>query len=779
MKWIENLFGDYSENEIKRINKIVDMIIDLEDNMAELTDEQLKGKTDEFKSRLSNGETLDDILVEAFAVVREAAFRTLGMKHYKVQLIGGIILHQGRVAEMKTGEGKTLVGTLPAYLNALDENGVHIITSNEYLAQRDCEEMGQVHRFLGLKVAVVIHEMDEDERRDAYNCDITYGVNSELGFDYLKDNMVMKKEEKVQRGLNFAIVDEIDSILIDEARTPLIISGDGEEGSDYYIEIDDFVKTLKKEKHYEIDEKKKAITLTDEGIKKVEKHFKIENYGDLENVKIQHHITQSLKANYIMKKDIDYIENEEGEILIVDGFTGRVMEGRRFSDGLHQAIEAKEDVDIEPESKTLATITLQNLFKMYKKLSGMSGTVVSEEKEFREVYGVDVIKIPTNKSIQRIDSEDIVYSTIVGKYKGIADEIEKCYKNGQPVLVGTPSIQKSEDISAILKRRGIPHNVLNAKNHKLEADIVKKAGEIHSITIATNMAGRGTDIKLTNESFERGGLKVIGTERHDSVRVDNQLRGRSGRQGDIGESLFFVSLEDDMIKNNISNKFKSKLDKIEIDKEMPIGYKHINKVVEIAQKYVEGDNFAARKDVVGYDDVLDKQRNIIYKQRNTILEKDDLKDEISKMLEFTVSTLASAYYNGNAKIKKDIDAKIKDIFLLKDNERLSLDTQESLEKNLIKKAEVLYDKYKKEIGREKIQEIERESILEAVDKYWIEYLSEVDYLKLGIGLRSMKQQDPVQAFQIEASIMFINTTEVIKIESIKKIFTKLKKYIFK
>lgn len=770
MKWIDNLFGDYSENEIKRINKIVDDILALENKISKLTDKELKNQTNKFKDRLASGESLDSILVEAFAVVREAAYRTLGMKHYRVQIIGGIILHQGRIAEMKTGEGKTLVGTLPAYLNALEGKGVHIITSNEYLAQRDCEEMGQVHRFLGLTVAVVLHEMEELERRSAYNCDITYGVNSELGFDYLKDNMVTNKEEKVQRGLNFAIIDEIDSILIDEARTPLIISGDGEEGSDYYIKIDEFIKSLKKEVDYEIDEKKKAVTLTNQGIKKVEVYFKIDNYGDLENVKLQHHITQSLKANYIMKKDIDYIENEDGEILIVDGFTGRVMEGRRFSDGLHQAIEAKEDVDIEPESKTLATITLQNLFKMYNKLSGMSGTVFSEEKEFREVYGIDVIKIPTNKPVQRVDNNDVVYSTIIGKYKGIADEIEKCYKNLQPVLVGTSSIQKSEDISAILKRRKIPHNVLNAKNHKLEADIIKRAGEPGAVTIATNMAGRGTDIKLPKESFKRGGLKVIGTERHDSVRVDNQLRGRSGRQGDVGESLFFVSLEDDMIKNNISNKFKVKLDKLNIDKNKPIEYKHINKVVEMAQKYVEGDNFAARKDVVGYDDVLDKQRHVIYEQRNIILEKDSIEDEIIKMIDFVITKVINEYSINNDINKFEED--IRNIFKSK--------VDIKYDENIIKfRKEIIEDylKVKEVIGEEKFNEINRESLLETVDEIWIEYLSEVDYLKLGIGLRSMKQQDPVQAFQIEASEMFIRSTEMIKVEGVKRILSKVKEAI--
>lgn len=777
MREFFNIFGNYSEKEVKRLLPTVEKIKNLDDTMSKLSDEELRGKTEEFKTRLKNGETLDDITVEAFAVVREAAFRTLGMKHYDVQIIGGLVLHQGRVAEMKTGEGKTLVGTLPAYLNALEGKGVHIITSNEYLAQRDCEEMGQVHRFLGLTVDVILNSMEKEDRRKAYSCDITYGTNSEIGFDYLKDNMVMSREERVQRGLNYVIVDEIDSILVDEARTPLIISGGEEETSDYYIDIQDFIVKFKKDEDYEFDEKKKAVTLTNLGISKIEKHFKIDNYGDLENVKLQHHITQALKANFAMIKDIDYIENEDEEIMIVDTFTGRVMDGRRFSDGLHQAIEAKEDVEIQPQTKTLATITLQNLFRMYKKLSGMSGTVLTEENEFRDVYSVDVIAIPTNRPVQRIDREDLVYKTLEEKYIAIANDIEQCYKRGQSVLVGTASIQKSEDISAILKRRNIPHKVLNAKNHKNEAAIVEKAGEKYAITIATNMAGRGTDIKLTSESEALGGLKVIGTERHESVRIDNQLRGRAGRQGDVGESLFYVSLDDDMMKNYISDKYRKILGKLDLVDNEPIGFKSINKVVEQAQKSVEGDNFAARKDVVGYDDVLDKQRKIIYEQRNHILDEENLDEVIEKMVKHCSDTICDLYFS--QKDGMEIDEEYLEMISL-----LDIDTKELKDinkKNISdikeKTFKVISEKLKKLFGdsdSEEIARVERVSILEAVDKHWIEYLSEVEYLKLGIGLRSVKQQDPVLAFKMEASDMFIKATETIKEDSIKRLFDKLK-----
>ena len=780
--FLNSIFGDYSEREVKRIQPIVDKIMALDEEISKLSDEKLREKTEEFKSRLKKNEELDDILVEAFAVVREAAYRVLGMKHYRVQLVGGIVLHQGRIAEMKTGEGKTLVGTLPAYLNALEGKGVHIITSNEYLAVRDCKEMGKIHEFLGLTVGVIIHEMETDERREIYNYDISYGVNSEVGFDYLKDNMVTKSEERVQRGLNYVIIDEIDSILIDEARTPLIISGQGEEATEYYVNIDRFVKTLKKDIDYEMDEKQKAVTILEEGIENVEKSFKIENFADMENIKLNHHITQALKANFAMIKDIDYIENDEEEIQIVDTFTGRVMEGRRFSDGLHQAIEAKEEVEIEAESKTLATITLQNLFRGYSKICGMSGTVVSEEKEFMDVYNVDVVLIPTNKKIQRHDKIDKVYSTLHSKYMAIIEEIIKTNKKGQPILVGTASIQKSEDISALLKRRGIKHNVLNAKNHKNEAMIISKAGNIGAITIATNMAGRGTDIKLTSETEALGGLKVIGTERHDSVRIDNQLRGRAGRQGDVGISEFYVSLEDDMIKNFMSAKYKKILEKLNINEDKKIIFKHINKVVTSAQSAVEDEGFASRKNVVGYDDALNKQREIIYKQRNIVLDNESIEANIISMVDNFVSRMV------------DENISLADSIMIEELERIeTLLAEIGCDIKLVKSefsdyeidelkevlSSLIKENYreKRKLVNEDIKEIEKQKVLEIVDEKWIEYMTTVEYLKMGIGLRSYKQQDPVLAFQMESSEMFIEMNNEIQESVVKSIYLEMEKLI--
>ena len=777
-KLFNRVFGNYSEKEVKRIEPIIKKILDLDEEFSRFSDEELKGKTIEFRSRLEGGETLDDILVESFATVREAAYRVLGMKHYKVQLIGGFILHQGRVAEMKTGEGKTLVGTLPAYLNGLSGKGVHIITSNEYLAQRDCEEMGQVHKFLGLTVGVVLHEMTADERREVYDYDISYGINSELGFDYLKDNMVKVASERVQRGLNYAIIDEIDSILVDEARTPLIISGAGEEPSQYYIEIDQFVKGFKVDEDYELDEKQKSVTLTSEGIDRIEKHYEIENFADMSNIKINHHITQALKANFIMIKDIDYIESEEEEIQIVDTFTGRVMDGRRFSDGLHQAIEAKEDVDIKGESQTLATITLQNLFRGYKKMSGMSGTVLSEEKEFQEVYNVDVITIPTNKPIARIDRQDKVYPTIVAKYNAIVEDIIEINKKGRPILVGTASIQKSEDISALLKRKGIAHNVLNAKNHKNEALIISNAGDSGAITIATNMAGRGTDIKISDDIQGIGGLKVIGTERHDSIRIDNQLRGRAGRQGDAGESLFFVSLEDDMVKNFISDKNKKILAKLDIDKDEKITFNAIDKVIAGAQSAVEGDGFASRKNVVGYDDVLNKQRIVIYGQRNTVLDNESIEENIYKMIEdFSTRIVMTSMSSDNdlgELVMDDIIAKLDEIGCssIINFEELKDDNKENIIDVINQSLQDDYKVQRKQFSEE-INDIEKTILLESVDKLWIEYMSMVDYLKLGIGLRSYKQIDPTLEFQMEASDMFIEMNEEIKTTTIVEIYKKL------
>lgn len=741
---------DYNAKEIERLQVLVDNIEDYDKEMSRLSNEELKDKTAEFRKRLDQGGTLLEILPEAFAVVREAAYRVYGIKHYRVQLIGGIVLHLGRIAEMKTGEGKTLVATCPAYLNALTGEGVHIVTSNEYLAKRDCEEMGEIYSFLGLTSGVILHEMDKEKRREIYKNDIVYATNSELGFDYLKDNMITDKEERVQRKLNYVIVDEIDSILIDEARTPLIISGDGDDATDYFVKIDEFVKGLEKDIHYKIDEKIKVVTLTDEGIQKLENYYNIENYANIDNIKLRHHITQSLKANYIMTRDIDYVENKDGEIKIVDTFTGRVMDGRRFSDGLHQAIEAKEDVDIQPENKSLATITLQNYFRMYKKLSGMSGTVVTEEEEFQEIYELDVVVIPTHREIKRIDKEDRVFTNIKDKYYAIIDEIICTHKKGQPVLVGTASIQKSEDISALLKRRNIPHYVLNAKNHMKEAEIIAKAGEIGAITIATNMAGRGTDIKLSDKVKEMGGLKIIGTEKHDSRRVDNQLRGRAGRQGDPGESIFFVSLEDDMIKNFIPEKFKKVLKKLESENG-EITNSSARKGVENAQKAVESDSYNARKDVIGYDDALNKQREVIYEQRNFVINCENLRDEIIRIIENVIkNTIENIDFDNYSNIDSKLD---KYIDLYKEGDDVDL-----LIEKIIKNIELYEERHDKSEFLNECKKI----LLSNVDEAWMKYLSDIDVVRQGINLRSYKQVNPVQIFIIETSELFNEMTYEIK-----------------
>lgn len=758
MKKLIDKIYNYNESELKKINKIVDKIEALDMEISALSNKQLKGKTDEFKKRIKNGESLNDILPEAFAVVREASYRVLGMKHYRVQLIGGVVLHQGRVAEMNTGEGKTLVATCPAYLNALTEQGVHIITSNEYLAKRDCEEMGKLYEFLGISSGVILHENTLDERREIYKKDIVYAINSEIGFDYLKDNMVKSKNERVQRGFNYVIIDEIDSILIDEARTPLIISGDAKDTTEYYVEIDEFVKSLIKNQHYEIDEKKKVVTLSEAGIDKLEEHFDIDNYADEENIKLRHHITQSLKANYAMTKDIDYIESDCGEILIVDILTGRVMEGRRFSDGLHQALEAKEDVDIQPESETLATITLQNLFRSYNKLSGMSGTVATEEEEFRETYGIDVVVIPTNNPVQRIDRKDIVYIDIASKYYAIIDEIIKTHKKGQPVLVGTTSIQKLDDISALLKRRKIPHQILNAKNHAQEAEIVSRAGEIGAITIATNMAGRGTDIKLSEEVKALGGLKVIGTERHDSIRVDNQLRGRAGRQGDPGESVFIVSIEDDMIKNYISEKYKKIISRL-VDEKGLIDSSSAQVAVDSAQRAIEGDNFQGRKDVLGYDDALNKQREVIYNQRNSVLETEEIDELIIPIINSIIDSLV-----------KSIEYNELDRQYIKDLNVFDFIELEVFDNNIEFMKEIVINKYYDFSALEGNKQKIREILLSNVDKMWIQYLKDIQVVRQGIVLQSYKQIDPVQVFMIKSSEIFNDMTYSIKKETVKDIF---------
>ncbi|QAT39004.1 preprotein translocase subunit SecA [Clostridium sp. JN-9] len=776
MKILDKVFGTYSEREVKRIIPIVNKIESLEPEISKLSDDQLRGKTAEFKNRLNNGESLDDILPEAFAVVREASQRVLGMKHFREQLIGGIVLHQGRISEMKTGEGKTLVATLPSYLNGLTGKGVHIVTVNDYLAKRDRDWMGKIHEFLGLKVGVILHDMNQTQRQEAYNCDITYGTNSELGFDYLRDNMVIYKEERVQRKLNFAIVDEVDSILIDEARTPLIISGQGEKSTELYKVADYFSKSLVKEKDFTVDEKANSVILTDEGIEKAEKFFRVENYADPENMEIQHNVVQSLKANYIMKKDKDYMVRN-GEVLIVDEFTGRVMEGRRYSDGLHQAIEAKEGVKVERESKTLATITYQNYFRMYNKLSGMTGTALTEENEFREIYGLDVIVVPTHLPVARIDSPDLIYKSVKGKYKAIADDIVETHSKGQPILVGTVSIEKSELLSDMLKKKGIPHQVLNAKYHEKEAEIISHAGEKGMVTIATNMAGRGTDIKLGEGVVEVGGLKVIGTERHESRRIDNQLRGRSGRQGDPGASRFYVSLEDDLMRIFGSDKLQGIVDKLGLEEDEAIESKMVTSAIESAQKKVEGNNFDIRKTLLQYDDVINKQREIIYKQRSQVLEGEDLKEQVQQMIEDIITGAVDSHISGvEEEFESDLAKLIdfaEDLYLPKDYvtvEELSKLSNEEIKDKLLETARQMYAAKEQEFTSEQMREIERVIMLRVVDSKWMDHIDDMEHLKQGIGLRAYKQQDPAQAYQFEGSDMFNEMIYNIKLDTIKYLF---------
>ncbi len=775
MKIFNKIFGTYSEREIKRIMPIVKKVNSLEEIIEKLSDEELKQKTEEFKGRLKKGETLDDILPEAFAVVREASKRVLGLRHYDVQIIGGVVLHQGRVSEMRTGEGKTLVATLPSYLNALAGKGVHIITVNDYLAKRDRDEMGRVHEFLGLTVGVIVHGQTQIEKQQMYNCDITYGTNNEFGFDYLRDNMVVYKEEKVQRELNYVIVDEVDSILIDEARTPLIISGQGDKSTDFYRIADFFVKGLLEE-DYLIDEKRNSVILTDEGIAKAEKYFHLENYADPENMDIQHHLVQALKANHIMKNEKDYIV-KDGEVVIVDDFTGRLMEGRRYSDGLHQAIEAKEGVKVEKESKTLATITFQNYFRMYTKLAGMTGTAETEEAEFRDIYGLDVIVIPTHMPIARVDHPDVVYKTIKGKYKCLVDEITETHKKGQPVLVGTVSIDKSEVISAMLKKKGIPHQVLNAKYHEREAEIVALAGQKGAVTIATNMAGRGTDIKLGEGVVELGGLKILGTERHESRRIDNQLRGRSGRQGDPGESRFYICLEDDLMRIFGSERLGGMIDKLGLQEEDAIESKMVSGAIESAQRKVEGNNFDVRKNVVKYDDVMNKQREIIYKQRQEVLMGANIKDQIQTMIQDVIESSVNTHISGvDDTFEDELNKLVKymeDIYLPKDavtvDEIAKLSNNEIVEL-LLDKAIELYAEKEVEFGEEQMREIERVILLKIVDSKWMDHIDSMDHLKQGIGLRAYKQQDPAQAYQMEGSEMFAEMIENIKHETVKYLF---------
>ncbi|MGL5823134.1 MAG: preprotein translocase subunit SecA [Sarcina sp.] len=777
MGFFEKVFGNYSDRQVKKIIPVVDKIDALIPAMEKLSEEELKGKTQEFRNRLANGETLDDLLIEAFAVVREASRRQLGMQHYREQLIGGIVLHQGRIAEMKTGEGKTLVATAPVYLNALTGKGVHVITVNDYLAARDRELMASVYEYLGLTTGVIVHGLNNEQRRDAYNADITYGTNNEFGFDYLRDNMVIYKEERVQRKLNYCVVDEVDSILIDEARTPLIISGQGDKSTDFYKIADFFVKRLKVDEHFTVDEKAHAVMLTDEGVEEAEKAFNVENYADAENMQLQHYITQALKANNLMKLDKDYMVKGE-EIIIVDEFTGRLMEGRRYSDGLHQAIEAKEGVKIKRESKTLATITFQNYFRMYEKLSGMTGTALTEENEFRDIYNLDVVVIPTHRPIQRIDQKDLVYKNQKGKYMAIVEDIIETNQKGQPVLVGTTSIEKSEIISQLLKKKGIQHKVLNAKYHEQEAEIVSKAGEYGTITIATNMAGRGTDIKLGDGVKEAGGLKIIGTERHESRRIDNQLRGRSGRQGDPGESRFYVSLEDDLMRLFGSDKVIAIADKLGLADDEAIENGMVTKTIENAQKKVEGNNFDIRKSLLGYDDVINKQREIIYRQRTEVLEGEDLKESISNMIESIVSDAIALHINDDDEDDREASAKLlinylEDLFLPVGTYNVtdisSKDTEE-LQVILVDKANELYKEKEESIGSDQMREIERVILLKIVDTKWMDHIDNMDHLKQGIGLMAYKQQDPVQAYQQQGSDMFEEMVDSIQKDTVKYLY---------
>ena len=841
---LSKVFKSYSEKEVKRVMPIVDSINELEESISKLSDEELKNKTTEFKAQLKEGKTLDDILPEAFAVVREASKRVLGMRHFDVQLIGGIILHQGRIAEMKTGEGKTLVATLPAYLNALTGEGVHVITVNDYLAKRDSEWMGKVYRFLGLSVGLIINGMNPKEKQEAYSCDITYGTNNEFGFDYLRDNMVIYKNQLVQRKLAYAIVDEIDSILIDEARTPLIISGRASESSNLYKKADSFVRKLTPKiiveedvKDYEqaednekydyiVDLKAKSATLTGKGIKKAEQEFGLANFNDLDNSELVHNVNQALRAYGIMKKDVDYIV-KDGEVLIVDEFTGRIMYGRRYNNGLHQAIEAKERVKIADESKTLATITFQNYFRMYGKLSGMTGTAMTEENEFQEIYKLDVIEIPTNKPMIRKDNPDIVYKNEDAKFRAVIKDIKASHEKGQPVLVGTVSISKSEKLSKLLDKEGIPHVVLNAKYHEKEAEIVAQAGKFGAVTIATNMAGRGTDIMLggnseylakqemkklnysqeqieqatafnetddkdilsAREKFrelekkydeqikeekekvtEAGGLKIIGTERHESRRIDNQLRGRSGRQGDPGESRFYIGLDDDLMKIFGGNAISKVYNTLGADEDMPIESRIISKSVEAAQKKVEDRNFSIRKHVLQYDDVMNTQREIIYKQRREVLHGEKLKDSILKMMDSSVENLVAVY-------TADIENVNKEAFIQDIKMSFDIDEVESLNKETINPEDIInelkekihsvYEAKEKEFGDEDSRELERVVMLKVVDQKWMDHIDNMDELKNGIGLRAYGQKDPVVQYRIEGFDMFDEMINDIKDEVTK------------
>ena len=799
MSFLEKIFGNYSEKELKKINPIVDKIESYDSAMQALSDEELRSKTDEFKSRLAAGETLDDLLPEAFAAVREAAWRVRGMKPFRVQLIGGIVLHQGRIAEMKTGEGKTLVAVMPAYLNALEGKGVHVVTVNDYLANRDAEWMGEIFRFMGLTVGVILNSLTSSERQAAYACDITYATNNELGFDYLRDNMVVRMENLVQRGLHYAIIDEVDSILIDEARTPLIISGSGTKSTQLYEIADGFAKRLEKgrilneedalnplikeeiqeEGDFVVDEKAKTVTLTQQGVEKAEKFFNIENLSDPENIEILHHINNALKANYNMFKDQNYVVQND-EILIVDEFTGRIMPGRRYSDGLHQAIEAKEHVKVKRESKTLATITFQNFFNKYDKKSGMTGTAQTEEAEFRNIYNMDVVCIPTNKPVIRNDRTDVVYTTEAGKFRAVVNDIKEAHEKGQPVLVGTITIEKSELLSSMLKREGIPHQVLNAKYHEKEAEIVALAGQMGAVTIATNMAGRGTDIQLGEGVKELGGLKIIGTERHESRRIDNQLRGRAGRQGDPGESRFFISMEDDLMRLFGSDRTKEMVEKMGIGEDEPIEHNMLAKAIESAQKKVEGNNFATRKRLLEYDEVMNEQREIIYRERKRVLMGENLRDSIQNMIDQIIDRTVDRYIADETPVDQwDMVGfnegiheiiPLKGSFLVPEDKKATV-TKESFREDIKKIAHRLYELKEQEINdEEKMRELERVVMLKVIDSRWMDHIDDMDQMRQGISLQSYAQKDPLIEYKYASYDMFEEMSNSIQLDTVKTLY---------
>ena len=792
MSVFSKIFGTHSQHEVKRILPIVDKIEAMGPEYEKLTDAELQAKTGEFKERLANGETLDDLLPEAYATVREAATRVLGMRHYRVQLIGGVILHQGRITEMRTGEGKTLVSTLPAYLNALEEKGVHIVTVNDYLAKRDAEWMGKVHEFLGLTVGVILNSMDNDERREAYGCDITYATNNELGFDYLRDNMVVYKEELVQRSLHYAIIDEVDSVLIDEARTPLIISGQSGKSTKLYDACDIFAKQLtrgtakelskmdilmneeeQETGDYVVDEKDKNVNLTEEGVRKAERFFRVENLADPSNLELQHNINLALRAHSLMAKDKDYVVKDD-EVLIVDEFTGRIMPGRRFSDGLHQAIEAKEHVKVKRESKTLATITFQNFFNKYEKKSGMTGTALTEEKEFREIYGMDVVEVPTNLPVARIDYNDVVYKTKEEKFNAVVEDIAEANKKGQPVLVGTIAIDTSEYLSSKLQKRGIPHKVLNAKFHELEAEIIADAGQKGAVTIATNMAGRGTDIKLGEGVKELGGLKIIGTERHESRRIDNQLRGRSGRQGDPGESRFYISLEDDLMRLFGSERLMGLFEAMPEGEQ--IEHKMLSSAIEGAQKKIEGNNFGIRKNLLEFDRVNNEQREVIYKERRMVLDGESMRDTIYKMITDVVEHVVDAIINADAPAEEwdihELNKVIHPIIPMKKvvltEDQLKHMKKDELLQQLKEEAVKTYEAKEAEFpDPDRIREVERIILLRVIDHKWMDHIDDMDQLRQGIGLQAFGQRDPVVEYKFAGFDMFNEMIDAISEDTVK------------